>query len=855
MATYDSIHTGTAVDQAVERTLNNKSIGDSSTPIKLDANGQAIVVTKSTVPTENDGKLITSGAMYTALAEKYNKADIATSPDLGTSTTLAPSQKAVKTYADKVFSDVQPTVVAGDGVTKTGNVLSVDPTGFMNPDELTGKREHYGEYVVGYDGDVLSKVEAAKHSSFDLSKFTIVGSPIVTSDGIASGFSDSNYINTGLAITYSSQNKIIIKSRIKTPKTDETPSFNTYWAYGGDYEGIYLCAQNSTRLIIQNFAGNKNLGYLDYYAKDTWYDITLELDIVNNTQKTTFTNIATGTTVERSNSFTLTFGSNKLYIGKWIIGTGNQHPATYGSIDLKQFSITVDGVPVFNGNKTGIDTIKPDDYTVVGSPTITDDGVVSGFASNEYLTTGVSLPLDKDFDFEIEATIQNSTVSQYLVGGTFNSSHDIIPFVLECGNGLIRTYFTVDNNGTDNTLSKIVNTTLNNGDRIRYVVSRRIGAGKYIMRFYKNGIELNNDSNNYVESSLNIRQSSNIIIGRLKTNYAGSTWAGSVNLNSIKLYVDGDLVYQPCLKIPYTLSKDGKKIVDEYYRERVEDEVEQATFTPYYTLQSENKGNYAVVGSPTISSDFVASGFSNSNFITTPIPTFTNNIEIYGSFYFIHNSINQMLYNLSVGNTSETRYALSIFIAPANRISFNSTADGTTWAGAVTGITSLVEGQKYYYKFVYKNSNMTLYLSTDGTNYTQEGTFAGTLYTSYGSSRIGISAVNNDEFLGSIDLKSLKIYVDGNLAYQAVIPPNYTMATNKPQDIIETYQNGANKYIKRANLQLEEYGTCTSGTAVTFQKPFRDANYALTVPYSAKSPTGFTPSQTGDWKAKGFYSL
>ena len=70
----------------------------------------------------------------------------------------------------------------------------------------------------------------------------------------------------------------------------------------------------------------------------------------------------------------------------------------YGSIDLKQFSITVDGVEVFSGNKTGIDTIKPVDFTAITSGqdspfenpdlpfsdsglTISTDGVASGFSA------------------------------------------------------------------------------------------------------------------------------------------------------------------------------------------------------------------------------------------------------------------------------------------------------------------------------------------------------------------------------------------------------------------------------------------------------------------------------------------
>ena len=56
-----------------------------------------------------------------------------------------------------------------------------------------------------------------------------------------------------------------------------------------------------------------------------------------------------------------------------------------GSIDLKQFSITVDGKEVFSGNKTGLDVIKPDNYTVVGSPVISDDGVASGFSASNRL--------------------------------------------------------------------------------------------------------------------------------------------------------------------------------------------------------------------------------------------------------------------------------------------------------------------------------------------------------------------------------------------------------------------------------------------------------------------------------------
>ena len=54
-----------------------------------------------------------------------------------------------------------------------------------------------------YDtGEVLSEeklfeqISERKHSTFDLSKFSVVGSPTITDDGIASGFSTANYIKT-----------------------------------------------------------------------------------------------------------------------------------------------------------------------------------------------------------------------------------------------------------------------------------------------------------------------------------------------------------------------------------------------------------------------------------------------------------------------------------------------------------------------------------------------------------------------------------------------------------------------------------------------------------------------------------
>ena len=54
-----------------------------------------------------------------------------------------------------------------------------------------------------YDtGEVLSEeklfkqISERKHSTFDRSKFEVVGNPTITDDGVASGFSKSTYLST-----------------------------------------------------------------------------------------------------------------------------------------------------------------------------------------------------------------------------------------------------------------------------------------------------------------------------------------------------------------------------------------------------------------------------------------------------------------------------------------------------------------------------------------------------------------------------------------------------------------------------------------------------------------------------------
>ena len=144
---------------------------------------------------------------------------------------------------------------------------------------------------------------------------------------------------------------------------------------------------------------------------------------------------------------------------------------------------------------------------------------------------------------------------------------------------------------------------------------------------------------------------------------------------------------------------------------------------------------------------------------------------------------------------------------------------------------------------------------------------------------------------GSIDLNSFKIYVDGNLIYQPCLKipyteaknnnkvvdvlyrdrvkdlfeqegyngyytvdeenKNFTLPTHQFNDVISYYKNGISVCEQKVDLSLFQQGNCTNGNEVTFIKPFRDTDYVLSIPYSAKSKTAFTPAQSGEWTAYG----
>lgn len=426
------------------------------------------------------------------------------------------------------------------------------------------KISHFADLSVKDDSTLHKKLDDMKHSTFDLSKFTVVGSPTITNDGVASGFSSVNYINSYLSLNPTS--KLVVKSRAVFDNSNARAQiiFRLY--------NPAVCRITANHYGFQMWCNNA----FSSLTKTLNNGDIIDIESIYETNKQTYYITVNGVTTQVNGAITCSLAN--INLTKVVLGVYSANDVNYyfnGSIDLKHFSITVDGKEVFNGNKTGIDVIKPDNYTVVGSPVISDDGVASGFSSSNYLTIP-SIDISKPFKFSGTFTTGADILhSQAVFGGTFESAQVLILGVHVDGYPII--YYPRTDGDSWIILSRIVsaNTTYH-----------------YTLTFDGTNLTFNltdGASYNLTMTPTNFDASK---LGILSLFYIGRNVSGTyvmqpdttIDLNSFKIYVDDNLVYQPCLKIPYTQSKTGSKIVDDVYRERVQDMYEQCGYTHYYTI-------------------------------------------------------------------------------------------------------------------------------------------------------------------------------------------------------------------------------------------------------------------------------
>lgn len=288
-------------------------------------------------------------------------------------------------------------------------------------DDKLNVSKMYETGEISTDTTGYNQLVEMKHSTFDKSKFTVVSSPTITDDGIASGFNSvSNYLsipNTSLE----SANTWEIEG-IVTPSHDR--GAGKCWLSVLSGNGIILpCSPVSSdkieyQLYLSSVSNTWDIsaGVVAHFrAGDT---VKCNLKFTGTQYIYTCTNLNTGE-VKQS----VINSNKKVYQSPTLLGR-KRDQVSFGnasSIDLKQFSITVDGKEVFSGNKTGTDTVKIGGETVEIPYTLSKTGSkIVDVAYRDKVQALYNQEGKADY-YTIDETNQNFTLPMGEIYGMINS--------------------------------------------------------------------------------------------------------------------------------------------------------------------------------------------------------------------------------------------------------------------------------------------------------------------------------------------------------------------------------------------------------------------------------------------------
>ena len=758
-------------------TVNNKPLSSDITLSASDVGALASTTTITNLASTTQMAAINSGVTTTAVAQVgTNTTDISTingkiPTDASSSNKLVSASTLSASIADFANKDI-------NNLTLTGEARLHALKGYKDEGELLTDAEGLQD-VIDYAHSTFCGTQASNASPLDNKKFIKQGSPIITNDGIMTTNDSVYYVKVPIIIDWSKPFDIdLYLDNIKYSSTSQyLLSFDGVTAEGL-LNALFLSWTNENNysigtniqdtynvLATGSIASTQTHLFVQFKYDGTKYYIKYKS---NEADEWTTVSVTSGKVIPHTQNL--------------IVGTGIYRQFR-GSIDLKQFSITVDGIPVFSGNKTGVDTIKADDYTPYTdgtyTATVTEDGILkynsnlSSVYYNRILCTLPSISANDSWRMETYVNLGSISSDSTWLFQCYPATADNGFRIRIKSQKLLFDAYKDDNSGW---LFTNATTTYTLSANKSYLIVVEKVANAISISAYENG-EILTGSQTWTAAS-NFK-------GILSTNYSYAIpyEDSTTDLNRCKFYLNGSLVYQPCLKIPYTESKTGSKIANSIYRPRVNDMYAQFGYADYYTLLEEDTPHYSVVGSPTISSDWVASGFSASNYLTASakIQNSTN--------WEINLAIK--LDSLNTGNwllsNNDLASNFGLVVSSDNKIKAYISGSGLTDYSVQMTSTNSITTQLTYIRLKQNGTTIKLFSSLDGINYTEEASATSSIIIGVNNWAIGVRKTTGYDIplQGSIDLKSFKIYVDNKLAYQAVESPDYTLPQGEVYGLIE----------------------------------------------------------------------
>lgn len=251
-----------------------------------------------------------------------------------------------------------------------------------------------------------------------------------------------------------------------------------------------------------------------------------------------------------------------------------------------------------SGSKTLTEVINPANYTVTGSPNISDEGYLdtsSGYDSSNCITTisGIDLRegnikgLNISFEFRLNE-IKPGFVLNVLAQ---NESNSVLRFGVNTSGTM---YCQMWKNGSLQGQA-ITTTVLNVNTWYKVILSG--SNNRFKIALYEDS-EVSVDPEQIENPSFPLSPDEEITLSAnysLAGNISAITFPPSnianyiFSLNDLKIEVGGELIYSPYLAINYIQSKTGSKIADAYYRYIIRQIYEENGYAPYYTIDIVNQ--------------------------------------------------------------------------------------------------------------------------------------------------------------------------------------------------------------------------------------------------------------------------
>lgn len=414
-----------------------------------------------------------------------------------------------------------------------------------------------------------------KYTTFNKGYISTIGTPTMSEFGVISNCGDYDYFQTpSIDVTTADSWEL----RFKVQADYRTIPQNDIGVFGSSWLNVFLTTTKKITATVNYSGGSLTLTSSDTYNDNNEIFGKIRYDSTGYKLYTSLNPFDYGTAA--TNSQTAKAASAQ------ALKLGNVSATSYlsqGSIDMKYFEFDINGKNVQNYKQTGIDHLVPQVISNIGGVTISTDGIASGFDTSKYLIKYIPDFFDMGFEFYISFTPQTVTPSAVETLLSFGNNTSNVLSIKQSTDGRIYTDGSLVGNNDPRTIidSLVVGEEYN--IRIRHTGRMFFGELLQDDEWVKKWVA-------FTSGTIN-----RIYIGTDPSLQAPLT-QGSINLNKVLLDINGEYYWSPMLRVPYTTTHEGTKIVDVKYLDNVKLAQHATGQSLYLTLDEQNQAYYLPQG-------------------------------------------------------------------------------------------------------------------------------------------------------------------------------------------------------------------------------------------------------------------